>query len=379
VTSLAVTADLHVDDYAAIPGRFDDILRTVAWVARTARERGAEALIVAGDYTESKTPVRAPRVVKIAAALAAGPARQIHVRGNHDGEWQGESIVTDLARTPGWTGYAQPGFENVGDVAVCVIPFLDRPWLRTQPGFEMVPEADVFHALAERYLAIARGLYAQAMSVGAKAAILVGHQQLRGAQMTDKQHALLGDVDLLIDARALSAIGYSAVVLGHVHRAQTVVDDPACPVLYAGAVERVDFNEEQEEKSFVLLDVEPGRTVSIERIPTPARRYVTIDAAAWPENPEHGGPDAGILRDAVVRVVNVPREDDVRQVQRTLENEGAWAVTEIRRAPVEAEAPAGGMDESLSAEEALETYFADDADREALIELGREILAGATA
>lgn len=368
MTRLAITADLHVDDYDGIPGRFDDILRTVAWVARTARDRGAEVLVVAGDYSESRTPVRAPRVVKIAAALAEGPDRQIHVRGNHDGEWQGESIVTDLARTPGWTGYsARPGFELVGDVAVCAIPFLDRPWLRTQPGFEMVPESDIFNALAEQYLTIARALYAQAMAAGAAAAVLVGHQQLRGARMTDKQVAFLGDLDLLVDARALSAIGYAAVVLGHVHRAQAVVDDPASPVIYAGSVERVDFAEENEEKSFVLLDVVDGRA-TIERILTPARRYVTFDGDA----PFGADPD---LRGAVVRFVNAPADADLASLRRVAEQAGAFAVTDIRRAHVETEAPVGGMDESLSAEEALVEYFADDPDREALLELGRSILA----
>jgi exonuclease SbcD len=370
MTLLAICADLHVDDYASIPGRFDDILRTVAWVARTARERGAEALIVAGDYTESKTPVRAARVVKIAGALDEGPDRQIHLGGNHDVAWRGESIVTDLARTPGWTGYARPGFEIVGGVAVCCIPFLDKAWLRTQPGFELVPESEIYHALEERYLTIARGLFVQAMDAGAAAAVLVGHQQLRGAQMTDKQHVLMSELDLFVDARALSAIGYAAVVFGHVHRAQTVVDDPRCPVLYAGAIERVDFAEENEEKSFVLLDIPMDREISIERIPTPARRFVTLtgdqilDDIAEEE-----------VQGAVVRVLDLPAHLDSAQVERMLRSLGAFAVTEIRTAVVEAEASAGGMDESLTPEEALAAYFADDPDRDALNELGRELLA----
>jgi exonuclease SbcD len=370
VTRLAILADPHVDDFDGIPGRFDDMLRTVEWVAREARERGAEALICAGDYSEARQPIRAPRVVKIAQAFAAGPERQIHLRGNHDIEWRGESIVSDLARTSGWSGYGRPGFENMGAVAVCCIPFLEKAWLRTQPGLELVPEADIFRALAEHYLTIARALYVQAMSVGASSAVLVGHQQLVGARMTEKQQAFMGDLDLVVDARALSAIGYAAVVFGHVHRAQTVVDDPACPVLYAGSIERVDWAEESEDKSFVLLDLEPGRQVSIERIPTPARRFVTLRHADMVASPIDVDVDG-----AVVRVLDVPSEVDAAAVRSYLEDRGAFAITEIRRSPIEATAPAGGMDESLTAEEALLEYFAVDPDREALVELGREILA----
>jgi len=377
MTLLAITADLHVDDYAGIPGRFDDILRTVAWVARHAKAAGADALIVAGDFTEAKTPARAPRVVKIAAALAEGPARQVHVRGNHDVAWQGSSIVDDLARTPGWTGFsARPGFEVVDGVAVCCIPYLDRAWLRTQPGYETVAEAAVYRTLGELYLTTARGLYVQAKGAGCSAAILVGHQQLSGGRMTEKQQAFLGDLDTVVDARALAAIGYQAIVFGHVHRAQTVIEglDIAGPVLFSGSIERVDFAEEAEEKSFVLLDVQRGRPASIERIPTPARRYVTLTGEQIADDVTEEQVDG-----AVVRVIDLPRPYDPLQVADMLRNLGAFAVTEVRRERDEAAAPATGMDETLSAEEALATHFAEDQDRDALLELGREILAEAAA
>jgi exonuclease SbcD len=378
MTRLAILSDVHADDYPGIPGRFDEILDTVRWVGRQAVAAGADALVCLGDYTESKQPARGPRVVKIAQAFAEGPARQIHVRGNHDGEWRGESIVTDLARTPGWSGYAVPDFELVGDVAVCVIPFLHPAWLRTQPGFELLSDADVYRALAETYVVIAAGLYAQAMAAGAGAAILVGHQQLAGGRMTESQQVFLGDLDTVVDTRALASIGYSAIVFGHVHRGQTVLNDPACPVLFAGSIERVDFAEEDETKSFVILEVDPSGLlpVRVERIPTPARRYLTLDFATdptagddWPER----------VPGAVIRVLNVPPELETATMRRDLLAAGAHAVTQIRRQPAEAEAVTGGMDETLTAEQAVEAYFAGDADRDAMVALCRRLLAEAAA
>lgn len=367
MTRLAILADVHADDYPGIPGRFDEILDTVAWVGREACHRGVDALVCLGDYTESKQPARSPRVVKIAAAFAAGPARQIHVRGNHDGEWRGESIVTDLARTPGWSGYAVPDFELVGDVAVCAIPFLHPAWLRAQPGFQLLPDAGIYRVLAETYIAIARGLYVEAMAAGARAAILVGHQQLAGGRMTESQQVFLGDLDTVVDPRLLAAIGYSAVVFGHVHRGQTVIDDPACPVLFAGSIERVDFAEELETKSFLVVDVDPDGLlpVTIERIPTPARRYVTLHSPRLE--------DAYNIGDAVVRCIDVDPDVDPAALRHRLAAEGAHAVTSIRTRPVDAVMASGGMDESLSAEELLEQYLADDPDREALVAMGRRL------
>lgn len=380
---LAIAADLHVDPYydrrdpdTGANLRELDMLRTTAWVARTARERGADALVVAGDYTETKRVTqdgRGPTTGRIAAirdALAEGPDRQIHVRGNHDWQWRGKSIVSVLADHAGWSGYETPGFELVGDVAVVAIPYLDRAWFRAQPGNETKPEAQAFRELAAAYQVIAAGEYVKATEAGAKAAILVGHQQLGGADLNDKQRSFLGDMNLVVDARALSAIGYSAVVFGHVHRAQTVVDDPACPVLFVGAPERVDWAEEGETKSFVLVDVEPGRPVTIERIPTPARPFVTIS-----------GEDQGDLEDledlvgdAIVRVVDLDATADVAGVRRYLEACGAFAVTSIKQAVLEDVAVVGSMSESLTAEELLEQDLAEHPDRDALLALGREIL-----
>jgi len=382
MTRIALTGDIHCDPYwdrrdpeTGANLREQDMLRTVAWVAREARERGADALVVAGDYTEAKavSKGRGPDPTRIAAlrtALLEGPERQIHVRGNHDLQRQGKSIVTVLAGQPGWSGYEVPDFELVGDVAVCCIPFLDKAWWRAQPGNETKPEAVAFRELAELYLVIAAGLYVQATEAGAGAAILVGHQQMP-AELSETQRSFLGDVDLVVDPRALGAIGYAAVVFGHVHRAQTIVDDPACPVLFVGSPERVDFAEEGEEKSFVILDVEPGRPVAIERIPTPARRFVTVSG----EQPfgSHEELDA-YVRDAIVRVVDLNPDADIAGWRGALQDAGAFAVTSIKRRPAEVPETVGGMSESMSAEELLELDLAEHPDREALVTMGRALL-----
>lgn len=377
MTRIAFTADLHVDAYGSridpatgLNARLLDYLRTTRWVAQAARDRDARALVVAGDFTERKH-VNDWLLGYIGDSLSDGPARQIYLRGNHDAEVAHESKVSVLGRmSKGWTAHtAAPGLDLVDDVVVASLPYLDRHWLRAREEFRGVPDADVFRVLAEQFLTIARGLYAAAKQAHpAKAAILVCHQTLAGAAMSDSQRAFLGDVSLVIDSRALADIGFEAVVAGHLHRHQVVVSGER-PVLYAGSIERVDFGEQNEEKGFLVADIAPGR-FEWEFIPTPARRFVTL-----PGEPFLDSPGDADVEGAVVRVRDLPPEADPAEVRRLLEQAGAFEISSIERRPQEAAGATGGMAESLSPAEALQAYFAADAEREALVERGRELLA----
>lgn len=368
MTRIAFTADLHVDQYGSkvdpatgLNARLLDYLKTVRFVAQTARDMECEALVVAGDFTERKH-VNEWLVRLIQDALSDGPTTQIFLRGNHDGELAGESIATVLAEMGrDWHGFNRPGLHRLGRHVLALIPHLDGRWLRTQQQFASVPPHEINRVLAEQYLVLARALYAQAQNVvlpGSKV-ILVAHQGMSGGAMSETQAAFLGDRSLVVDSAALGAIGYDAIVAGHFHRHQVLGTDPL--TLFTGSVERVDFAEEHETKGFVVIDTD--ELPAFEFVETPARRYVTYD----------GGITDG-CQDAIVRVLNLPPGEDSAELRRALELAGAFDVTEIRKRRVETES-AGGMAENLAPEAALEAYFADDPEAEALVARGREILA----
>lgn len=375
MTRIAFTADWHIDSYGAkvdpmtgLNARLVDFLRTAEWLAHEAENRDCAGLVVAGDLTERRHP--APWLVaRIRQALdefAGG--RQVLLRGNHDGEIADRSIV-DVLEGGIRLGITRPRNVLVGDVVLSCIPHVDRHWLRAQPGFEHVPDAEVFGILAEQIVTIARGLYAEAQEhLANRAHVLVLHQTLAGALMSETQRAFLGDLQTVVDAVALGAIGFEAVIAGHLHRHQVVVDGP-CPVIYPGSIERVDFGEEHERKGFIVADVAPGQFVW-EFVETPARRFFTLDLDASPETVPIGG-----AQDAIVRILNVPPETDAAALRRAFEEAGAFEIAEIRRRPAEASAIAGGLAETLTPEEALDAFFADEPDRDALVERGRQILA----
>lgn len=392
MTRLAVLADLHADDFGSridpatgLNARFADILRVVRWAADDATERGCDALVVAGDFTESRHP--APwRVSLIAEALNEFIGPQILVRGNHDGMKGDRSIVDLLAEGRRFHGelpaawrrrshnhevaaFSRPGWVQLGSTAICATPYMDRSWLRTQPGMETAPDAEVYGILADRFLAIARGLYAEVMSAHAAAgiteAVLVIHQGLSGGAMSDQQQAFLGDLSLVVDTRALAAIGFRAIVAGHFHKHQVLSEQPL--VLYAGAPYRTDFGEQDQEKVYVIVDTEAG---TFEAIPTPARRFVTIK-----------GEDLGVepvnIEGAIVRVRDLAPEYDPAKVRADLEQRGAFEVHSIERRRVDGPVIEGGLAESLSPTQALDAYFAEDPDRVALLERGRDLIGAA--
>ena len=381
MTRIAFASDLHVDSYGQridpetrLNARLVDFLKTTAFVAEDAVRRECVALAILGDFTERRHP--APWLVsRIRSALAGGPDRQIYLRGNHDGEVAGGSIVSVLDDGQGKdavrTGVSRPGLEVVAfDLVLACIPHLDRHWLRAQPGFETVPDADLFRILAEQFVTMAAGLYAEARRDYPDAAcVLVCHATLSGGRMNETQQAFLGDLSLVVDSRALQSIGFEAVVAGHLHRHQLVIPGEH-PVLYTGSVERVDFGEALEQKGFIVADVAPGR-FDWEFVETPARRFVTLTSP----RPD----DAFNVQDAVVRAIDVDPDVDGAELRRVLEADGAFEIQEIRRARPESTVAVGGLSESLSADQALAAYFTDTPDAEPIVARGREILTAVAA
>ena len=115
---------------------------------------------------------------------------------------------------------------------------------------------------------------------------------------------------LLLSNVAQPAFDY--VALGHIHRHQVLSASP--PVVYAGSLERLDFGDEEDDKGFYIVDIEPDpvtgkRQVSFDFHPLNGRRFLTINATLEPQDAD---PTTTVLRkiaeqadkvsDAIVRL-----------------------------------------------------------------------------
>jgi DNA repair exonuclease SbcCD nuclease subunit len=92
--------------------------------------------------------------------------------------------------------------------------------------------------------------------------LLCVHQCFEGATVGPKNYTFRYAKEVVRAAEVPSP--FAAVLAGHVHRHQVLTTDLrgqplATPVLYPGSIERTSFAERQEEKGYLLLEVERGQ------------------------------------------------------------------------------------------------------------------------
>ena len=87
-------------------------------------------------------------------------------------------------------------------------------------------------------------------------AVLTGHVSLNTAMTSSEQSMLLGR-DPIIMQSSLAHPSLDYVALGHIHKHQVLVQNPY--VVYSGSLERIDFGEENDDKGFCLIDLDPSR------------------------------------------------------------------------------------------------------------------------
>jgi DNA repair exonuclease SbcCD nuclease subunit len=108
--------------------------------------------------------------------------------------------------------------------------------------------------------------------------LLCIHQAVEGGRAGFHDHVFTGGAET-VRARDLPR-GFAAILSGHLHRPQTLIQDLAgrrlaAPVLYPGSVERTSFAEREERKGYLRLELEAGpgggRLVGCRFVPLPTR------------------------------------------------------------------------------------------------------------
>jgi DNA repair exonuclease SbcCD nuclease subunit len=158
--------------------------------------------------------------------------------------------------------------------------------------------------------------------------LLCMHQTVQGAQVGANNYTFRSGHDV-VRGRDIPA-GFSTVLSGHIHRAQTLTYDLggrplASPVVYPGAIERTSFAERTEDKGYVILTIGPGEggqgaLLDVSFVPLPARPMVSLMLKAVDTDfAALSAQLGGMLRDlnphSVVRVlIQGPKAEDARQV-----------------------------------------------------------------
>jgi exonuclease SbcD len=157
-------------------------------------------------------------------------------------------------------------------------------------------------------------------------ALLTAHASLNTAMTSSEQSMLLGR-DPIIMQSALAHPSLDYIALGHIHKHQILSQNPY--IAYSGSLERIDFGEENDDKGFCLINLDPSkpqgkRLVDFAFNHVKARPFLTIDVKVYAQqDPTHEALKAiarSHVAGAIVRVkITMPqeveallREDEIR-------------------------------------------------------------------
>ena len=340
---LGVESYGHIDPATGLSSRLLDFLRVFDEVVDFALREPVDIVLFAGDAYKSRepTPTQQREFARRINRLAAAGIPVFLLVGNHDlPNAVGKATATEIFDTlsiKNVTVSGRPAVYRIetpgGPVQVASLPWPRRSALLSKEETKDLNLEEVKRRLEEALTHLiethAAGLDPSVPSV------LAAHVWVTGARSGSERSLSIGqDHSLLPGNVANPAFDY--VALGHIHKSQVVRESP--PVVYAGSLERLDFNEEADEKGFYVVDIGPGASPAERRVehrfhPVGARRFVTIGVTI---DPADISPTATVLA-AISHDVERVKGSIVR-LELTLPGETAGLLrdTELRSALAEA-------------------------------------------
>ncbi len=270
------TADLHLGRQFFGKSLTDDHAAALAQVLKAVEKHRPDALIIAGDIFDRAVPPETA-VGQFNDFLKnlgeTGRTAIILIAGNHDSGERIEamSMLADTGRTlvRGVLKTVEPALvlrDGAGPVAISALPFAYEFAARACFGAPQIKApADVVAA----QIAAAKAH----LPAGARW-VVAAHAFVEGAAETKSERPLTRAVGGIETVPSHVFDGAHYVALGHLHRPQTAGQPH---IRYAGSPLAFGFDEEGQEKSMTLVDLQPDGTVETEIIPFhPLRQVRTL-------------------------------------------------------------------------------------------------------
>jgi exonuclease SbcD len=372
------TADWHlsaqrnrIDADTGLNSRLIDFYRCARFTVEDGLNRGAQLVLHAGDAFHGCRPTPSEvRLLREALrpALEAG-VPVVLLLGNHDAPRSpAEKHALDLVReTEGLTVVDQPtllyaqGLETSlrdfarlcgpeqAEIQIACLPWPNKQLLLANEEYRKLDPGQLNEVVRQKMTDCLQGLAADC--IPGIPAILLAHLSVDLAQAGGQNRLMALGGEWTLNVHDLAGLGFDAACLGHIHKAQVLCDAPW--IGYSGSPEAVSFGEETEDKSYCLLEVNDDCSIEVQQIPTPHRRFLTIDLGNGSALPT---PDE--LAGAIVRV-RVPQASDVdfTALRRDLEAAGVheYQVETQRAETVRRRAVA--VSSEMALEEAIRAYL----------------------
>ena len=396
-------ADAHIDiagygrhdPLTGLPLRVLDFLNALDRIVDTAINEHVDLVLFAGDAYKDRTPSPTyqrewgRRIIRLSQAGIP----TLLLIGNHDlspATGRANALQEfDTLQVPHIHVLNKPAFLGPAELENLPLQVLAIPWI-SRSG--LMAALELSAGQPEKVLAEIEERLSQLIQRWLEAAdpqlptILTAHASVQGAQYGSERSVMLGS-DLVLPGALVRDARLDYVALGHIHKAQNLNENGYPPVVYPGSIERVDFGEAQDVKSFVIARIQRGKTV-FERRALPGRRF--IDRSITLTTPEkvleqmqNALPPQADLAEAIVRLaVDYPREWDPYLDELALRKytEAAFEFHMVRRPQMQTRLrlPGDVLVSSLTTSELLEKYWkvikTPNQDIDALQKLAEEII-----
>lgn len=212
-----------------------------------------------------------------------------------------------------------------------------------------------------------------------KPIVYLAHLTYQGAMLNDWN---IAEKETYVDPSIFDKEGVAAVVSGHLHKHQTLWNQPL--VFYCGSLQRVDFSEEKQEKGFIILDVKEDSSVTYDFIEVESQKMFTLDLDLIGESEETDTIISNLdlfkrkVENAIVRIrIDVDKSNSINDA-RIYEHAyklGATNVLDIQKKYQKQNITRNvNLTEHVDEYKALELYYEGKDNAESLIELGKEIV-----
>ena len=396
-------ADAHIDmanhgrhdPESGLPFRVLDFLKSLDTIIDTAINEKVDLVIFAGDAYKDRTPAPTfqrewgKRIMRLSAAKIP----TLLLVGNHDlspsigranalQEYETLQIpFVQLISRPVLLGPAELGLP----VQVIGLPWVNRSGLMAALELEQTETSEIFAQIEGRLTDLVQGYLAELDP--SLPVILTAHASVQGATFGAERMVMLG-ADLVLPGSLVKDPRLDYVALGHIHKPQNLNEGQHPPVIYPGSIERVDFGEAQDDKFFIVAEVERGQTRVEWRQLTQVRPFV--EAYLKLETAENLGaqlraalPGAHKLKNAIVKLtVEYPRDYEklINETELREQTAEAFEFHLVKRPQLEARIrlPNDQSIASLSHLELLEVYWQakhlEAAEAEVLQKLAAQVL-----
>lgn len=366
MTRLLAVADQHFGKGAQLaPTRLAE--QEACWreVLRLARDEQVDAIVHAGDAFDRRRPTpeellafERPLVDDVNVDAWGREIIAINGNGSHDAEHGDtpsplqvfdEAGLLHLHREPTVVKLVERTVCSAyvpGGIAIACLPWMSVKHLRARAGGDWDVD-EINQRCVELLLEIAAGLRAQCDGP----AVLVTHFAVDENSTPEGAPVHLFREPVL-PARELAALGFDAVLAGHIHRPM-IVEDLEAPVVSLGSPMPLDFGEGGYEHGVWIVE---GSAAEFRPLDSPRFVTLTLDNV----------PDDLPLAGCYVRVKASSDDEEIaRDLERDLIVEGAAYVRVEIETPRAQRARVEQLDETVSEADALAMWLtANEIDRD---------------